>query len=292
MKKTLLLAAIILATLPVSAQHIEEADTAQTASTLTLGEDVSADKAVADTLPEGFRRLDIDEVMAAVAASEEGYSGDWTQLSMQGKLSMEGLPMRPTVKIYMDRDSSIIMSARAPFFGEVARVEICADSIAVINKHTKKYLSIGIQRLSRSNPSLIRDFQDILLGNVAYPGHGRLTSDLALASQWTVTPDDEVFVYPGADLQFGGVEYGYLLDMEDFNLLSFMLMLHASDAILNMRYLFGEEGWTLGIEAEMNKRLIRCELELSYPDFDPVPLQMTNAGARYSRTDFKGILKF
>lgn len=292
MKKILLLAAILLASLRVSAQHIETADTVMEAPALPVQENMSTGAVAADTLPEGFRHLDIADVMAAVKVSEEGYSGEWTQLSMQGKLSMEGLPMRPTVKIYMERGKNIILSARAPFFGEVARVEICSDSIAVINKHTRKYMSIDIRRLSEANPSLVSDFQDILLGNVAYPGHGRLNSELALASQWTVTPDDEVFVYPGADLQFNGVEYGFMLDAEDFDLLSFMLMLHASDAILNVTYLFGEEGWTLGIETEMNKRLIRCEMELTYPDFNPSPLQMTDAGARYSRTDLKGILKF
>lgn len=66
----------------------------------------------------------IIDIKAAVDSISSGYDSEWLALSMQGKLSFTGLPIRPNVKIYMKRGESIIMSARAPIFGEVARVEI------------------------------------------------------------------------------------------------------------------------------------------------------------------------
>ncbi len=85
------------------------------------------------------RLMTAEEIAVATDSIIANYDADWTDLSMQGKLTFDGLPMSASVKIYMKRGESIILSARAPFIGEVARVEATPDSIVFINKHTNCY---------------------------------------------------------------------------------------------------------------------------------------------------------
>lgn len=292
MKRLALIVSIIVISLNLNAQISAEPDTLRVSGEVLDMDVVPVDALSPDSVMVAPDALGVESIEAALLTIESKYRGDWTQLSMQGKLSMQGLPVRPTVKIYMERGNSIILSARAPFFGEVARVEACHDSITFINKHTKKFMSVDIRSLCDSHPTLLSDMQDILLGNVAYPGYGRLSRELASRSAWSLTSDNEIIVLPEDALQYGNLEYGYLLSPESLDILSFMLMLHSSDALLNVSYLYGGQGWTLGVQCEMKKQTVDCELQLSYPDYNPTPLQLTNAESRYTHTDLKGILKF
>lgn len=232
-----------------------------------------------------------DDMMAAAAIIMDSYSKPWTQLSMQGKLLFDGLPVKPTVKIYMKRNESIILSARASILGEVARLEINRDSISIINKHTKKYTSINLQRYSGQYPDIISDFQDLMLGEIAYPGYGRLTPDLANQSHWSLE-DGMIFLSPNDNMLLSGIDYGFLIDPTEQKLHDFIMFFESKNMILDFNYLFGLEGWTLGLVAEINGKTIDGALQLSYPDYFPTAMEFTDAGSRYSRSDLKGVLKF
>ncbi len=229
---------------------------------------------------------------ALPAVPAEADTAGWEQLSMQGKLSMEGLPVKPSVKIFMKRGESVIMSARAPFFGEVVRVEVNSDSITVINKHTRSFLSHPMSSVFGQDSCAVSDLQDILLGEVAFPGHGPLTPDLAVRSELSATAEGDIFMLPEDSLQYEDVEYGFVLDADDGQLLTFALMHRKTESVVTLDYLYGDEGWTLGLLFEINGHPVEGELTLSYPDYNPTPLGFTDAAARYKRTDLKGLLKF
>lgn len=288
--KHLLVAIMSALFLPVMAIQYEENDTV--AVVVDDIDIIDIDTVANDTVVVDHNMLVEKDITNVARIIVENYPQEWSELSMQGKLSFEGMPVRPTVKVYMKRGESIIMSARAPIFGEVARVEICNDSITVINKHTRKYWVQQLGPYIKSNPNVMSDIQDIFLGKIAFPGHGRLTQDLALKSKWLATPENEIFIFPSADMQFSGSEYGLVLDAGDYSLLSFVLLLLKSNVGLQFAYLYGEVGWTLSIEIEANNNNLGGEIQLSYPDYNPTPLEFTNAGEKYSLTDIKGILKF
>ena len=233
-----------------------------------------------------------NELIASATAGIIGsYPAEWAQLSMQGKLKVDGLPVNPNIKIYMDRGKSILLSARAPILGEVARIEICKDSITFINKHTRRYFSADLSRVFSANPSLIADIQDILLGQVAYPGHGRLTEDLAALTEWSLTPEGLLMLFPSGQLQHSEAEYGFLVDPDSFRLSVFALMLPQSETIVDLHYLYGPAGYTLQLTSDNKKQRLGGELQLSSPDFNPTPLTPTDT-RRYVKSDIKGILKF
>ena len=242
---------------------------------------------------EGAARLmSAEEIAVAVDSIRAGYDADWTELSMQGKLAFDGLPMRVTVKIYMKRGESVIMSARAPIFGEVARVEIDSDSIVFINKHNRTYLSQPFAGIAGVRPGMISDIQDILLGQVAVPGYGRMTSDLAALSQWISVPESGTLIYPDQPIRFPGTESGFVMDPDCWQLRTFVLLLVANRTLVEADYLYGDEGWTLDLTVAINERPQKGSLQLSYPDYAPSPLQPTEIGSRYRKVNWKELMKF
>lgn len=237
--------------------------------------------------------LSAEEIAVALDSISNAYDSDWDQLSMEGKLSFDGLPLRPTVKIYMKRNESIIMSARASIFGEVARIELNRDSLTIINKHSKTYNSQPIATYLSSFPNAIADIQDILLGELAIPGHGRLTPELAAASSWIYIPQQgATMLYPGADLQIQGADFGFLLDPSDWHLESFALALQNAKAYIETSYEYGELGWTLLFDISLGEKPYHGSLELSYPDYQPTPLEFTRINDKYRKLDIHKLLKF
>lgn len=237
------------------------------------------------------RLMTIEEIAVATDTIIANYDSVWNELAMQGKLNFDGLPMAVSVKIYMKRGESIILSARAPFFGEVARVEVCQDSIVLINKHSRTYNVQSFATLDVDSKAYLADLQDVLLGQVAFPGHGRLTPELAPLSQWIALPTDETLIYPSEELQVTDTEYGFVMD-SIFQLQSFVLMLKKTGVVLDTKYQYGQNGWTLGIEISLPKKKLKGEAQLSYPEYNPTPLEFTYLGSKYKKVDFKQLLKF
>ena len=238
------------------------------------------------------RIMTLEEIAIATDTIIANYDSDWNDLSMQGKLSFDGLPMSVSVKLYMKRGESIILSARAPIFGEVARVEICQDSIILINKHSRTYNVQSFAGLNVDSKAYLCDLQDILLGQVAFPGHGRLTPEMAFQSQWIALPSADALIYPSSELQVEGTEYGFVMDSLCWQLESFVLMLRKSEVVVETKYIFGDKGWPNGIAISLPKKKIEGEAQLSYPDYNPTPLEFTSLGSKYRKVDFKELMRF
>lgn len=239
------------------------------------------------------RLMTVEEISVATDSIAANYDSDWTDLSMQGKLTFDGLPMSVSVKVYMKRGESVILSARAPFLGEVARVEVNRDSIMLINKYTRCYNVQTLVGLDVDRKAYLCDLQDILLGQVAFPGRGRLTPELAGLSQWISLPTAESLIYPAAELQIQGTEYGFVMDSSCWELRSFVMMLQKSGVVLETKYLYGEKGWTLGLEISLPKKKMKGEVELSYPEYDDgTALDFTEIGKKYRKVDFRELMKF
>ncbi len=286
MKKIVVAFGILCAAMDVAAQ------TASDSIAICPPGEPSEELAPAPARPDGSMLMAVDEVAVAADSIIANYDSEWTDLSMQGRLQLDVLPMRVNVKVYMKRGESIILSARASIFGEVARLEACPDSIVLINKHTRTYNAQPLAGLGVDTKAYLRDLQDILLGQVAFPGNGRLTREMAYDSQWISMPEDNALIYPNSDLQVEGTDYGFVMDSSCWQLRSFVLMLKKVGIVLETKYLYGNQGWTLGLEVNLPKKKIQGELELSYPDYNPTPLEFTPLAGKYRKVDFKQLLKF
>lgn len=233
-----------------------------------------------------------EEIAVAVDTIIANYDADWKDLSMQGKLSFTGLPMKVSVKVYMKRGESVILSARAPIFGEVARVEICQDSIVFINKHSRTYNTQPLTGLAADPKAYMCDIQDLLLGQIAFPGHGRMTPALASDSQWIGVPGNDALIYPSERLQIQGLDYGFVMDSSCWQLRSFVMMIKNIGLVVETDYLYGNEGWTLGLKIDQKGKKMEGEATLSYPDYEAAPLEFTQLGSRYRKVGMKELMKF
>ncbi len=237
------------------------------------------------------RMLTMEEIAVATDTVMANYDADWEQLSMQGRLQFDGLPMRLNVKVYMERGKSVLISARAPILGEVARVEILGDSITLINKSSRTYHVISLAPVASGMPGVLADVQDLLLGQMAFPGHGRLTPDLAKQARWIGMPDAKTIVFPDETLQPPGSQCGFVLD-EVMQLSAFAIALMQAQLEVQTSYLYGEDGWTLGIDIVLKGKAMHGSLELSYPDYAPTPLKPTSLGKQYRKVDFRELMKY
>lgn len=239
----------------------------------------------------GGRLLTIEEIAVAADTVMANYDADWERLSMQGRLQFDGLPMRLSVKVYMERGKSVLMSARAPIMGELARVEILGDSITLINKNSRTYNVISLQPVASGYPDILSDLQDILLGQMAFPGQGRVTQPLASQARWINMPDSRTIVFPDESLQLPGSQYGFVLD-DAMQLSAFAIAVIQAQLEVQTTYLYGNEGWTMGIDIMVRGKDMHGGLELSYPDYSPNPLQPTVLDKHYRKVDFRELMKY
>ena len=76
---------------------------------------------------DGFQPVRLDEKAERKAAAKiTAYYDDWKTVTLSGKLHIDGLPISPSAKIYMERGKKLVISLRAPLLGEVGTLE--ADS--------------------------------------------------------------------------------------------------------------------------------------------------------------------
>lgn len=134
----------------------------------------------------------------------------WTCVETSGKLKMSRLPVAATVKVWMLRGKSVKISLRAPFIGEVGRVEIARDSVLLVNKMKKCYCKESSANLLQIMPTAIDDIQNFLLGRMVIIGKGEFKE--AMESEFDIYRRSENWmVVPGTETmpeQFG---YGYLV---------------------------------------------------------------------------------
>lgn len=154
-----------------------------------------------------------DSLPAPLPAMITAYT-PWQTAEMSGKLRMEGLPLSPTLKIQMRRGQSIFISIRAPFMGEVGRLEIDGNRITAVNKLRKLYCTEDLAELTGGlMPVTITDVQNILLRRAFMLAYGTLNVDNA--PLMTVTRESDCYLLiPYVQLEGDRVRYGFTADWD------------------------------------------------------------------------------
>lgn len=220
----------------------------------------------------------------------EQYS-DWTTVSISGKLHMDMLPLSPSVKIFMERDSLIRISLRAPLVGEVGRAEIDSDSILVVNKMKKTYVKESISKFLSFYPGTLSDIQDLLLGRIVLPTCGLLNKD-----HWKnveIYPEDNggYSLFPNEKYAFEEFDYGYLIDSELRTGALAVMPKPQSGIIVGVRYEYKNKGYSLNVSYQSEKRTIAGTLDLDNPDWNAKGFDAIKINSNYRRMDFNQFMK-
>lgn len=198
----------------------------------------------------------IDPVLQDIIRS---YS-PWSSVEFNGKLKYEKLPVNPTVKMYMVRDSLIQISVRASLLGEIGRLELTRDHITVVNRMKRTYFKESADNLMEMYPGIIGDIQSIFLARVTVLGQGQLGYDNVEVVSIEEDRDGGWIVIPRSD-GISGLRYGYLVGSNSRT--------QALDAVLKnlfeleVLYSYANKGMTMQINVDAKKKKFNASLEFS-----------------------------
>ncbi len=221
-------------------------------------------------------------------------SGSWTSwesLSVSGKFKMGGLPVSPSVKIFMQRDSSILISLRAPFVGEVGRAEIVDSTLLVVNKMNKTYVEEPIAKALAYYPGGISDIQDLLLGRAVIPGLGLLSPDIAGSVEIYAEDDGSTTLIASEEARLEGFNYGYSFTPEYLLGALMVLPLSRPDVAVTLTYQYYTKGYDIEFVYQSEKRNYRALLELDTPDPEGNGFGRIKLGNKYTKLPFDKFIK-
>lgn len=217
----------------------------------------------------------------------------WTVVNLEGKMKMKGLPLSPTVKIFMKRGQLVNMSLRAPFIGEVGRLDLTPDGITIINKMNKTYVEEEFKKsgLMINEVLSINDLQDLLLGRFFIPGHDVMKEDLDELVE-IFYEDDQFNVIPKKKAEIPGVRYGFAVD-ESFNptlLVVMPLESSSKDLEVSAEYIRKLSGYDLTFAYAEGSRGYEMTLELKNPVWNGDAPKAIDLG-KYRKVSFQEFMR-
>lgn len=215
----------------------------------------------------------------------------WNNVVLAGKLKMKGLPLSPSVRIYMKRDSLIDLSLRAPFMGEVGRMQLSCDSVIAVNKVNKTYIKANVADFLKYYPGGIGDVQDLLLGRFFLPG-----IDLDEVEPEDVTEifyeDGQYNVVPIGDAEIAGIKYGFVVD-EFFNPLMLIIIPENRENMeASVIYEKKLQGYDLRMEIQEGNNIFGFTLELKDPEWGGEVPKNLEIGKKLKEVTLSEFLKF
>lgn len=216
---------------------------------------------------------------------------DWETVSISGKLKMDMLPLSPSLKIFMERDSLILISLRAPLVGEVGRAEIDSDSILVVNKMKKTYVKESIGKVLASYPGSLSDLQELLLGRIVIPGNGLLSAENRNVVDLFQEEPAGYTLLPGENAAIEGFDYGYLIDGSLRTTALAVVPTFKEGIIVGLTYSYPEKGYTLTASYQSPKKTISGTLELDSPEWGAKSFSPVKINSKFRRMEFKQFMK-
>lgn len=211
--------------------------------------------------------IQVDTVLVQLPVYEK-----WEKASINGKLKMKGLPLSPSLRFYLQKDSLLDISVRAPLMGEVVRITFSTDSVIGVNKMNHTYTKQYIADFMRFYPGGISEIQSLLLGRVVFPQSGELSMDFA--EKLNIEPTEEGFsIVPDDTVKLSGIEYGYLVDYQFHPLVFMVIPENNKDAFASISYSYDKDGYDMLMQMADSSRSMNLTLELNNPKFEGEPFK-------------------
>lgn len=270
------------------------------AALAVLGSCRTGKQAASGTAPQLSRELQVISENVSTLPDKEGREvldniadlyTDWNEVSFDGKISMKGLPIDPSFRIWMRQGSDIIISLRAPILGEVGRLEVASDSITVINRMDKCFTRQSTSdALSRLGMSVI-DAQDLLLGRVFTAGSGTLSRSSASKMVVTTNPGGGWILTPKKQHQLA--QYGFTVYPD--LLLQIAFATSSDDRYqANLEYTWDTKNpgrKSVDVDITAGNKAYHATLDCKEPDFDrPRKIDPAELGKKYKRVSFRRLL--
>lgn len=214
---------------------------------------------------------------------------DWETAELSGKLRVPGLPLTPTMRIFMVNDELIRISLRAPLIGEAGRVEIDRDSILLVNKMKRTYCKESISDLLKSYPAGIGDIQALLLGRIVLPTHGVLSEKNAGDVDFYPVDNGGWMLIPDEKIQFPGFQYGFLTNA-DGTIAGWIVTPDFSDNDVSAEYTY-DRGMDIDVTINKGMKTVNASLELDNATFGSQGFSPVQINSRYRRLGIKDFFR-
>lgn len=240
--------------------------------------------AMAQQMPQKVSAKESKTVLEKIAKS---YS-NWGKVGLNGSLSTDFLPIKVTLKVYMERDKSMFLSVVAPLIGEAARMELDMDSLVLVFKMKNIYCAVDSKGIEKIWPNMISDVQSMFLGRAFVWQKGMLTvrnlKDLDIyrapeSSQYLAMPSGE----PGIGYGFGFYP--------DLSLKSLVAQAGSDSNMIIFEYSWpGEKKMTIDVEAAVDSHNYKANIYFDAPQWGAKPFDRFVPGPGMRRVSLKEFL--
>lgn len=228
---------------------------------------------------------------AEAAGLVAAHNTDWEHVTLSGKFRMAGLPVTPSLRIYMQRDSLVMLSLRAPLMGEVGRAEITDSTITVIDKMHRVYATDSLDRVLAHYPGGIADLQQLLLGRIVIPGQGTLDPEQTEAVEIYDGQEGNFTVVAAEGYEPEEYAWGYMVNADGNPNALMVLPLMKDDTAVVLQYEWPGEGCDMTLEWVTPDKSRRATLELNAPDWNGKPFDRLKLGDKYREVTFDQLVK-
>ncbi len=226
-----------------------------------------------------------------IAERIASHNTSWKKVMLNGKIFVDALPIRPTLKVFMEYDKKILISVRAPLFGEVVRIEADHKEVLAINKIKQTYWKADPKEIFDAEPNLISEIQSIFLGRIALLGSGEFKASDAGKVSIVQQEKGDFLVIPEESLGSGTVSMGY--SVSPLGVLENIIGVYSGfDGYLDLS--FRRAGERLQINGEINggKRPYGATIELDAPEWDAKGFDRLKIPSNFRQVSFREVLRF
>lgn len=232
-----------------------------------------------------------DSARAGAISRAAALQTPWQTVSLSGKLKMTGLPVTPSVKIFMQRDSLVQISLRAPFVGEVGRAEITDSTLLVVNKMDKRYVEERLDSALANYPVSLADVQELLLGRIVIPGFGLLGDGVEEMCEFFDGEEGNYAIIATEDYQPEGFNYGYMVNADGSPAALMVLDTKKPGNGVIIEYARDNKGYDLDVEWLKEGKSKKASLELDSPQWDAKGFDRIKLNSKYRKVKFEELVK-
>jgi len=245
-------------------------------------------RGMSSELPVGSGTHPLDEKQAAKwLSSLAGSYTAWQKMSLSGSLNVKKLPIDPSVKIYMERGSLVIISLRVPLLGEVGRMELDSREALVINRRGKCYTRMSTASLLNRVGVNLTDFQDLLLGRVFLAGSAPLSKDNVELFTLSETPGGAYMVAPRK--QRDDAEYGFTLHPDGKMMLAVAFTTDEAYLLQN-EYTHSGTDTSVTMSITAGRKNYTGTLTYEAPNLKPKPIERITLDSKWKEVSLKALV--
>lgn len=212
----------------------------------------------------------------------------WTKAEFSGKIKSKKLPVNPTIKLYMERDSMIQLSVRAMLLGEIGRITVTNSRIQAVNKMKRIYVDESTENILEIYPDLISDLQSLLLARVVILGQGELKPGDYNNVEIESDTQGGYLLIPNLEENKLKFNYGYLIAGNGRT--QALVANLPSNLGLELIYNYVNNGLQIGMTIDTKGKQEKADIEFSSVKWGGSPLSDVNV-MNYRRVSVKEFLK-